>query len=131
MKEKLIRFMQGRYGFDQFAKFTTWFALILMLLIGFFPNPIGYALSLGILGYSYYRVFSKNYTKRYKENQWYLKQKNQVLHLFQNQRNLLAQKKTYHIYTCPSCKQKIRIPKGKGKIQVTCPKCSREFVKKS
>lgn len=131
MKEKLIRFMQGRYGLDPFAKFTTGVSLVMMLLFGFFPNILGYALSFGILGYSYFRMLSRNYTKRYNENQWFLKQKNHILFVFNNQKNRIAQNKTHHIYTCPACKQKIRIPKGKGKIQVRCPKCGKEFIKKS
>jgi DNA-directed RNA polymerase subunit RPC12/RpoP len=131
MKEKLIRFMQGRYGMDQFAKFTSILSLILLLFFGFFPNIIGYTLSLGLLVYTYFRIFSKNYTKRYNENQIFQKYSNRVHFIYNHQKSLMVQNKTHHIYKCPSCKQKIRIPKGKGKIQIKCPKCSTEFVKRS
>ena len=50
---------------------------------------------------------------------------------FSTQKNLLAQRKTHQIYKCPTCRQKIRVPKGKGKIEIRCPKCQTRFIKKS
>ncbi|MFR5507562.1 MAG: MJ0042-type zinc finger domain-containing protein, partial [[Ruminococcus] torques] len=61
----------------------------------------------------------------------YLMKTYKIRNWFQNQKNIWQQRKVYHIYTCPSCKQKIRIPKGKGKIEVRCPKCGTTFIKKS
>ena len=77
------------------------------------------------------RIFSRNVQKRYAENQAYLMKTYKIRNWFQNQKNIWQQRKVYHIYTCPSCKQKIRIPKGKGKIEVRCPKCGTTFIKKS
>ncbi len=131
MREKLIRFMQGRYGMDQLSKFTTGASLFLLVLTLIFPNSILYLLAILLLVYSYFRMFSKNHTKRYKENQWFLKYYNPFHYLFKNEVSVMRQRKTHHIYNCPSCKQKIRIPKGKGKIQIRCPKCGMEFIKKS
>ena len=76
-------------------------------------------------------LFSRNVQKRYAENQAYLMKTYKIRNWFQNQKNIWQQRKVYHIYTCPSCKQKIRIPKGKGKIEVRCPKCGTTFIKKS
>ena len=81
--------------------------------------------------YCYFRIFSRNVQKRYAENQAYLMKTYKIRNWFQNQKNIWQQRKVYHIYTCPSCKQKIRIPKGKGKIEVRCPKCGTTFIKKS
>ena len=79
----------------------------------------------------YFRMFSRNDSRRYAENQKYLELENKVKRFFGKQKYIQEQRKDFHIYTCPQCRQKIRIPKGKGKISIRCPKCGAEFVKKS
>ena len=69
--------------------------------------------------------------RRYKENYIYLQYKNKIFTSFDKVKNDVGQRKIYHIYKCPSCKQKVRVPKGKGNITITCPKCKTEFKKKS
>lgn len=135
MKEKLIRFMQGRYGVDSFSKCLLVAALVLVLISSFFgEKAFGtalYTLGLVVFVYSYFRVFSRNISKRYAENQQFLAKTAKIRTFFAQQKNLMQQRKTHHIYSCPSCKQKIRIPRGKGKIEVRCPKCGTTFIKKS
>lgn len=136
MKEKLIRFMQGRYGIDQLSKFLLITGLAVVLLSGVFRmkpavSMLLYIFGWGVVIYCYFRIFSRNVQKRYAENQAYLMKTYKIRNWFQNQKNIWQQRKVYHIYTCPSCKQKIRIPKGKGKIEVRCPKCGTTFIKKS
>lgn len=135
MKEKLIRFMQGRYGIDQLSKFLLITGLAVVLLSAFFGETavsmLLYIFAWGVVIYCYFRIFSRNVQKRYAENQAYLMKTYKIRNWFQNQKNIWQQRKVYHIYTCPSCKQKIRIPKGKGKIEVRCPKCGTTFIKKS
>ena len=79
----------------------------------------------------YIRLFSRNISKRYAENQKYLALENRLRRFFGQKRYLMQQRKEYHIYKCPGCKQKIRIPRGKGKISIRCPKCGEEFIKNS
>lgn len=135
MRERLARFMQGRYGVDKFSNFLVILALVLMVLEIFIPfmyvrqglNSIGLLLLL----YAYYRILSRNHYKRYAENERYMKYHNKVRFFFARRKSHMEQRRTHHIYKCPSCKQKIRVPKGKGKIAITCPKCRTEFIRKS
>lgn len=136
MREKFYRFMQGRYGVDQFSKFTMGAALVCIILsmffsktgmIGAFLDTIG----LAALIYTYFRILSKNVSKRYAENQKYLALSSKWRMRLNREINLMKQRKDYHIYSCPGCGQKIRMPRGKGKIEISCPKCHTKFVKKS
>lgn len=88
-------------------------------------------LGLAAIIYTYFRIFSRNIQKRYEENQWFLAKTAKLRLRFQKEKSLMAERKTNHIYTCPGCGQKIRIPKGKGKIEIDCPKCHTKFVKRS
>lgn len=130
MREKLYRFMYGRYGTDQFSKFLTILAFI-CLIFSFLGPDIFYLLALLLLIYSYFRMFSKNLYKRRQENSKYLQYEYKVRQFWSTQKRDFKQRKTHHIYKCPSCRQKIRIPRGKGKVEVRCPKCSITFIKKS
>lgn len=134
MKEKLIRFMQGRYGAygaDAFSKCLLGASLALLVLSMFVGKGFFYALALAVLVYTYFRLLSRNVSRRYAENQAFLKHTEGIRKYFTKQKSLMRQRKTHHIYRCPGCRQQIRVPKGKGRIAVTCPKCGKEFIKKS
>ena len=131
MKERMQRFMAGRYGNDQLNQFIFIVAIISMVLEIITRQSLFYTLTLVLLILAYVRVFSRNINKRYEENMKILQKKDAILNKFRKQKYYAAQRRNYHIYTCPQCKQKIRIPKGKGKISITCPKCRTSFIKKS
>jgi len=88
-------------------------------------------LGIAAIVYAYFRIFSRDIQKRYEENQKYLAMTSKFRLRFNKEKNLMKQRKTHHIYNCPGCGQKIRIPKGKGKIEIDCPKCHTKFVKRS
>lgn len=130
MREKLARFMQGRYGNDQFNRFLMAVSMILLIL-SLFGADFFYAVAVVIMVYAYFRMFSKQIYKRSGENQKYLQYEWKVKGWFQKKKSEWKQLKTHHIYKCPNCKQKIRVPRGRGKIAITCRKCGNEFIKKS
>ncbi len=131
LKDRFIRFMYGRYGVDSFGKFTIWGSLILMLIAGMVTirGILSWLAWAGII-YSYFRMFSK-ILQTAAEKSKYLPDDTGIRTFFYRQRNMITQRKTHHIYKCPSCKQKIRVPKGKGKIEIRCPKCNTRFIKRS
>ena len=137
MRDKFNKFMQGRYGVDDLSRFTMGVALVLIILAMFaniFSRTAGSTLDiLGVAAivYAYIRIFSRNIQQRYAENQKFLQMTSKFRLRFNKEKNLMKQRKTHHIYSCPGCGQKIRIPKGKGKIEIECPKCHTKFVKRS
>lgn len=123
--------MYGRNGVDSLGKFVLVISIIVMLLAGWTDSLIlSYLSWIGII-YLYFRMFSRNIYKRSSENQWYLNKSYKIRTFFYRQKNLLLQRKTHHIYKCPTCRQKIRVPRGKGRIEIRCPKCNTRFIKKS
>lgn len=131
MKQKIQQFMLGRYGADQLGQFLLIIAIICMVISMVFHSRVCNLLSVLLLILCYYRMLSKNHSRRYAENMQYLKYSGKVIGFFKAKKRYFLQLKDYHIYKCPSCKQKIRIPRGKGRISISCPKCHTEFIKKS
>lgn len=134
MREKLAKLMYGRYGVDQLGRAMLIFALVLCVLSLFVPRRLSgiiYYISLILIILMYIRMFSKNIHKRYQENNKYLSLKASFLRKFQREKEIFSQRRFYHFYRCPRCRQRIRIPRGKGRIEIRCPKCSQTFIKKS
>lgn len=126
MREKMSRFMMGRYGTDDLAKLSMVITLICIVISFFWQNLIFNFFIWGMLIWTYFRMLSRNTSKRYAENLQFLKIKDSLLG-----RNKTKKDPYYKIYLCPSCRQKIRVPRGKGKICITCPACKREFLKRT
>ena len=128
--------MQGRNGVDQFARFTMGVALAAIVLTLFTGTRSGIGAFLDLFGmaaivYTYFRIFSKNISKRYQENQKYLQMTDKLRARFQKEKRMMSQRKDYHIYSCPGCGQKIRIPRGGfKKVEIECPKCHTKFIKR-
>ena len=128
---KLAAWMQGRYGYDELSRFLTIGGLIVLIvsrLLGFFPL---YYIAFAAIIWSSIRMYSKNIAKRQKERAWYLKQKNKVAGVFSLTKRRWQDRKTHRYFRCPRCGTVMRVPKGKGKIKITCPKCGQETYKKS
>ncbi len=134
LREKLAKLMYGRYGVDQLGRAMLIFALVLCVLSLFVPRRLSgiiYYISLILIILMYIRMFSKNIQKRYQENNKYLSLKASFLRKFQREKEIFSQRRFYHFYRCPRCRQRIRIPRGKGRIEIRCPKCSQTFINKS
>lgn len=130
-KNKMMQFMQGRYGADQMGQMLSAVSMVFLIISLFSRNQAWFLLALIGIVYNYFRMFSKNISKRYAENQKYLTMTAGIRRKLASWKSQLAQRKMYHIYRCPGCKQKIRVPRGRGKIEIRCPKCNTRFVKKS
>ena len=123
MREKFRRFMEGRYGKDKLN--------IAILLLGLGLSVLSFLIILPftkillclasyiLMGIAIFRCLSRNIYKRYRENLRFL----MLLDRFKD--------KEHRYFICPKCRQPVRVPKGKGKISITCPKCSEKFIKKT
>lgn len=131
MREKFQRFMTGRYGADELSRVYLVVSLILFVVSMISRKSLFYWLGLVVLVYTYWRMFSKDIQKRYAENQKYRNLRYQAVVKKDQMKNRWAQRSTHRFFKCPQCRQTVRVPKGRGKICITCPKCKTEFIKKS
>lgn len=117
------RFMVGRYGTDKLNMTLLGLGVILCVISMFIPVPlVNLLLTVGaytLMGFALFRSFSRNTYKRYQENRKYLQFVDRI------------KDRQHRYYQCPRCHQSVRVPKGKGKIAITCPKCKEKFIKKT
>ena len=133
MREKFRRFMTGRYGVDQLSRAYLMIVLVLLVIALFFRRavPVLDLVALLLLGYTYYRIFSRDISKMYAQNQKYLNFRYKLTVRWNNVKKRFAQRKEYRFFRCPKCRQRVRVPRGRGQICITCPKCRDEFIKRS
>lgn len=130
IKMGLMRFMRGRYGTDKLNTVILWTGVLILLatlvLSFFLPENVLTVVNLVLTLLSYaclfvviFRCFSRNTYKRYRENRKFLFMIEKI------------KDRDHRYFTCPKCRQSVRVPKGKGKIAISCPKCREKFVKKT
>ena len=129
MKEKFRRFMAGRYGGDDLNQFLCIASLALLVVAMISHVQLFYYAGLALLIYSYYRMFSRNISKRTAENYRFYTFKENLASGWRAKRSQWASRKQYRYYSCPQCKQKLRVPRGRGRIQISCPRCGTQFIK--
>lgn len=130
-KEKMKNFMIGRYGQDELGKFILSLTLILLVINLFVKTSALSAVALMLIFYSYYRIFSRDTSARYAENKKFLDTIEPLRRKFFTSKNKYENRKVYKYIKCPSCKLEMKVPKGKGKIKVTCKSCGNKFIIKS
>lgn len=120
MGESLRQFMAGRNGVDTLAWFWCILGIVLNL-VGSFSNIMLFSAFAYIpLLLAIFRIFSRDTARRYEENE-----------KFRQFFSRLRGRRTYCYYKCPACKTRVRVPRGKGKIRITCPSCRESFIKKT
>lgn len=126
---KINDFFRERYGYDELSKFMLVLYIILIilyLLTGFYwLNIVAFIDAIILL----FRILSKNIEKRRAENRKFMDITAPIRTWFENIRN--SSKSSSKVFICPNCHQKVRVPKGRGKIEITCPKCNHKFIKRS
>ena len=117
------RFMVGRYGHDRLNVALLVLGLILCMISMFVGNKLVVLLvtlcSYGLMTLALFRCFSRSTYKRYNENRKFLLMIDRI------------KDRAHRYYACPKCRQTVRVPRGKGKIAITCPKCREKFIKKT
>jgi len=127
----LKRFMTGRYGVDQLSWVILGVYFIISIVARILNNRILDVFGIVALGILIYRMLSKNISARYQENMKFLNTWNPIKRKVNNRIQRIKDLKYYKYYKCSNCKQVLRVPRGKGKISITCPKCKTVMIKKS
>lgn len=131
IRAAVSRFMSGRYGSDQ-LNLTMVIGALIVTTIGSLTGV--YFLTLAadaLLLLAIFRMFSKDRYRRAHENQVYLEKTQKVRRAATEWVNRVKNSRKYHYYTCPKCKQRLRVPRGVGNITITCKQCGTKFDKKA
>ena len=119
----LRRFMEGRYGNDKLNNAILGAAMVLVILALFITSPLinlsAHGIAYALMFWAIFRSLSRNTYKRYQENRKFLQ-------FFDRLKD-----RDHRYFDCPKCRQMVRVPRGKGKIAITCPRCKEKFVRKS
>lgn len=125
LQQKYTQVMRGRYGrFDDLNKLLLLVWLLVSIVSRLLPFHLGTIIEGLLLGLMFYRIFSRRIVVRSNENQKFLQKLVSWKRFFNRRKN------SYRYFNCPSCSQKMRAPRGRGKIKVTCHNCHAQFVKK-
>lgn len=134
MREKLMHFMQGRNGLDKFNAFLAACALVFSITGSCFKGNVSSVLNIISTAcwiYFCFRALSRDTYKRSCENTVFLRKYDRAVTKLKLMRDKWTMRRDYKFFECPSCKAIMRVPRGKGKIQVVCRHCGSSFSGKT
>ena len=135
MRAWFTRLMAGRNGPDHLNRFLSVVFLILSVCSVFVRNPriasAFYTLSMALFLYVMFRMLSRNIYRRQQENGAYLRERYKITSWWNGLRDRWTQRKDYKFFKCPSCHTRLRVPKGKGKLNIVCRKCGTSFQRRT
>lgn len=126
-REKLQRFMLGRYGNDYLNRFLLIAALVLVIISMFARSGWLTLFVWALLLVAWFRMLSRNTVRRQHENMVYWRYRERVRKFLVYQRSRWRDRKTHRYFDCPQCRAHLRVPKGKGRVSIRCNKCGHEF----
>ena len=126
-RQRIERFMYGRYGADKFGNAIIWTALAVMIINSFINSLILYLIEAFLIGYCFFRMLSRNINSRYKENQKFEAIWGKIKSFFKLRASMWRDRRTHVFTKCPHCKANLRLPRKKGKHTVKCPRCHKSF----
>jgi len=127
MRYWLRQFLDGCYGFDLLGYLLLGVSVLLTLLSRLFDVLFLSLLASIVLVWAVSRAFSRNIQKRWEENQRLLKLLPNLLRSLRERAERRKQRRDYKFFRCPGCHNRLRLPRGKGRIQITCPRCGQRF----
>jgi DNA-directed RNA polymerase subunit RPC12/RpoP len=132
LRNAVYKFMYGRYGHDKLNYFIIIFAMALSIVSALFfkGNPFISLFVYGLLIVSMLRMLSRKASKRRKENDKFMT----LTRPFRSSYKLFKKNvtdKDHRYYQCPQCGQKVRVPRGRGKVEISCPSCRTKFSRRS
>ena len=137
---RLQEFMRGRYGADELERFLMVVTVILIVINFFVGSRLLNLIVTALLIWSFFRMLSRNFTARSNENMAFVRHRDTVLSKINRGRlsggsgsggKKASSDRAYHYFSCPSCGQRVRVPRGRGRVRIICPKCRTEFEKKA
>lgn len=129
--DRLRKLMEGRYGTDELSEFLLSLTLILFLLSLFLKNIPLYFLAVICICIAIFRMTSTNMQARQKENDAFRHVTGILKTKAKEQLAKFSGRRYYRYFKCPACGQEVRVPKGKGHIRITCPKCRTQFDRRT
>ena len=127
MRNRLSTLMVGRNGPDQLAIVVMAAAIVFYLLESLLKLYVLSFIPVLLLAYALFRIISRNISKRQAENARFMQFWRKFRSSSAARKERFSQAKDFRFFTCPSCKAKLRVPRGKGKIKITCSKCGQRF----
>ncbi len=131
LSQRLAQFMYGRYGNDALTRFLSVFCLVLFFAYLVTRIFVLYILAFVLVFWSVFRSLSRNFAARQKELTTYLNISGKIKGWFNLRKRMFNERKTTRYYKCKSCKAYLKVPKGRGKLEISCPKCKYTFIKRT